>query len=376
MSDDALTKLFLPSRARAEGDLSEHSLVGRVVAGDRIAAEAFLKRAIPTISTIVQKIEPEARAAHQALLYVLGELKEDGYRRLRAFNGRASLASFLALVTRELLAKRAAEKLLENPNAGWVGFARMFERDIHNRIARRFPYDGGSGRHDDLYQDVCEKLVEHNCQRLRKYSGKGSFIGFLGQVVDHLLTDMMRREAPRQRLPAAIQRMPKLEQDIYAAIAWKGCAPEAARLCEFLRNLQDDPDPSAVGAALARVMDVAVAAKSDAALRPKMVSLDGANGASEEALLSFNADTPEDELLLAEEEREREALIAIIRENAETLAVDERLYLQVVFGTADTIPRREIAQILGCSVDEVDRLKQRAQRWFAVLRQKFENDGV
>ena len=47
---------------------------------------------------------------------------------------------------------------------------------------------------------------------------------------------MMRRDVPRQRLPAAIQRLPQLEQDVYKAIAWKGCAPEAAKLAEFLEE--------------------------------------------------------------------------------------------------------------------------------------------
>ncbi len=231
---------------------------------------------------------------------------------------------------------------------------------------------GGNGRWDDIYQDICEKLVEDDCRRLRKYGGEASFIGFVLEIVENLLTDMMRREVPRQRLPAAIQRMPQFEQEIYKAIAWKGCAPDTARLAEFLRRRDADPEPDVVAAALARVMEAVTPRKGDGAPRPKTVSLDAIIDAVEEKLSDQSATTPEEDLLLAEEEREREALIATIRASAAMLADDERLYLQVVFGTPEKIPRRRIAELMGCSVAEVDRLKQKTQRWFASLRREFE----
>lgn len=379
MSDHALTKFFLPSRQSAgpEGLASEHALLARVIAGEAAAAAEFLRIAIPPISVAIEKIETDEEERHAALLYVLAKLKDDGYRRLRAFNGRARLASFLILVARELLAQRAAGQLFEDSNAGWIQFTRIFDQDIQARIAKRFPHDAGNARWEDIYQDICEKLVESDCRRLRAYSGEGNFIGFVLTIVDRLLIDIMRREAPRRRLPAAIKRMPQLEQEIYMAVAWKACAPDVARLSDVLQGRIDaDPEPDAIRDALARVMDVVTPLEGDNHHRPKTVSLDAIIGAVEEQLSDSSSTTPEDELVFAEEERERDALIAMICASVETLAADEKLYLQVVFSTSENIPRRKIAQILGCSVEEVDRLRQRTQRWFATLRREFQNNGA
>ncbi|MGA3303288.1 MAG: hypothetical protein ABSC72_08375 [Methylovirgula sp.] len=374
MGDDTLTKFFLAAPgASAGGDpASELALVARICAGDQAAAAEFLRLAIPPIALVIEKIEKDQSERKAALLYVLAKLKEDDYRRLRAFKGRARLATFLKLTIRELLAQRVADRLKDDPNAGWIRFKRIFDQDIRSAVARRFPFDSGSGRWEDLYQDICEKLIEDNFRRLRKYSGEGSFIGFTLEIVENLLTDMMRRDVPRQRLPAAIQRLPQLEQDVYKAIAWKGCAPEAARLTEFLRSRTVDPEPDAVGHALSRVIEAVTARKSDG-LRPKTVSLDAILGGVEEKLKDDASSTPEKDLLLAEEESEREALIATVRRSAASLSAEEKLYLQVVFGSSEKIARRDIAQLLGCSVTDVDRLKQKTQRWFAALRQNFQD---
>ncbi|HEY1735098.1 MAG TPA: hypothetical protein VGG12_00485 [Methylovirgula sp.] len=373
MGDDTLTKFLLPGAAEGRDPTSEQALVARICAGDQAAAAEFLRLAMPPITLVIEKIEKDNAERKAALLYVLAKLKEDDYRRLRAFKARARLATFLKLVVRELLAQRVADRLKDDPNAGWIRFKRIFDQDIRAAVARRFPFDSGSGRWEDLYQDICEKLIEDDFRRLRKYSGEGSFIGFTLEIVENLLTDMMRRDVPRQRLPAAIQRLPQLEQDVYKAIAWKGCAPEPARLTEFLRSRAADPDPEAVQQALSRVMEAATLRKSDGGARPKAISLDAILGGVEDKLQDDSSNTPEEELLLAQEEREREALIATVRRNAASLSDEERLYLQVVFGSSEKIARREIAELLGCSVTDVDRLKQKTQRWFATLRQNFQD---
>lgn len=375
MSDKALTKFYLPPQGYdgAENSAAEQALISRLGDGDSAAAAELLKLAIPPISLVIEKIERDPNERRAALLYVLGKLKEENYRRLRAFKGKARLATFLKLTARELLAQRAADRLVKDPNAGWIRFRRIFDQDIRAAVARRFPFDSGSGRWEDLYQDICEKLIEEDFRRLRKYSGEGSFIGFVLEIVENLLTDMMRREVPRQRLPAAIQRMPKLEQDVYKAIAWKGCLPEAGRLTEFLRSREADPAPEAVSQALVHVMEAAAPRKDAVAARPKTVSLDTILGAVEEKHAASDATTPEEDMLLAEEERERASLISAIRASAVNLSAEEKLYLQLVFGAPDRVARRDIARLLNCSVTDVDRLKQKTQRWFAFLRQEFQN---
>lgn len=348
-------------------------LISRLVAGDASAAAAFLHRAIPPLSAAIAKIEPQQHEQHAALLYVLTELKDDDYQRLKAFDGRASLSSFLVLLARELLARRAVDRLLEDPENGWPRFKRIFDHDIHIRIAKRFPFDAGTGRWEDIYQDICVKLVENNCRRLRDYGGKGSFVGFILKIVKNLLSDELRRDIPRRRLPAAIERMPALEQEIYKAVAWENCAPDVSRLTDVLRGrVVEEPGEADLRAALARVTEAVPGLQAAAPARPKIVSLDGAPATIESEFAQSYGLTPEEQLLLAEEESTREVLIARIKASAQSLSDEERLYLQLAFG-AEPMPRRRIAELMHCPVEDVDRLKKKIQRWFAAIREAHEN---
>jgi len=351
----------------------ERSLVAGVLAGDLEACAEFLRAGTPPLQVAVEKIEADENDRRAALLYVFAKLREDGYWRLRAFNGRPRLSVFLALTARELLAQRAAVGILQNSRVGWIRFKRVFDGDIFARIKMRFPHDD-STRWDDLYQDVFEKLVEDDYRRLRTYRG-GNFIGFVHVVVDRLLIDLLRREAPRRRLPAAIKPLPRLEQEIYVAIAWKECEADVSRLTEFLRGRLDrDPDENAVREALAHVLEIVVLPPREPSARPTTVSLDAILSAAVQVILATSSPTPEEALLLAEEEEHRDAMVALVRTRAEELLPIEQFYLQVAFGATDPLPRRRIAAIMGCSVDEVDRLKQRTQRWFASVRQAFEEN--
>lgn len=350
-------------------------MLAEVCAGDAAAAAQFLQTAMPALLAIVERFEPDKDAQRTAVLYVLGKLKEDGYRRLRTYNSRTPLASFLALVARELLAQRAADTLFEDPNRGWAKFKSIFDKDIFARIATRFPREAGTSRWDDIYQDVCERLIENGCRRLRAYSGDGSFIGFVLTIVDRLLIDMIRQDVPRRRLPAAIKRLPQLEQEIYMAITWRGCAATPQQLVERLhRSFDANLDEAAVAEGLAKVSAVLGPRQTENFARPKIVPLDSLDCIAEDQSSAPVAMTPEDALVLAEEENLREALIARIRASADTLCAQERLYLQLTFGASESPPRRQIAQMLGCSVEEVDRLRQRVQRWFARLRSELDHD--
>lgn len=375
-NDHALVKFVVPPRRAAipaHEPAADHALIGRLIAGDASAAAGFLHRAIPPLTAAIAKMEPQQDEQHTALLFVLTELKDENYQRLRAFDGRASLGSFLALLARELLARRAVDRLLADPENGWARFKRIFDQDIQIRIAKRFPFDAGTGRWDDIYQDICVKLVESNCRRLREYGGKGSFVGFVLKVVKNLLADELRRDIPRRRLPAAIERMPPLEQEIYKAVAWDGCPLEIPRLADLLRSrLADAPSETDLREALALVTEATPTLHAAPPAKPKIVSLDGAPAAIEGEFAQSYALTPEEQLLLAEEENTRETLIAKIRAGAAALSDEERLYLQLAFG-AEPMPRRKIAELMHCPVEDVDRLKKKIQRWFVAMREAHEN---
>ena len=90
--------------------------------------------------------------------------------------------------------------------------------------------------------------------------------------------------------------------------------------------------------------------------------------------------TLRDALQLAEEptaleEHSRAELLAAISAAAANLPSEDRCYLQTMFSATNPLPPREIASIMGCKVEDVYRLRQRARRWIAQLAERLENRG-
>src|SRR5262249_45792111 len=100
------------------------------------------------------------------------------------------------------------------------------KRDIDRIIARRFPDAVDSGRHEDVYHDLVTDLVEDGYRRIRAYDGQGSFGGFVLRIVNNLCIDLLRKEMPRRRLPAAIKRLEAVEQEVFRQLYWENCPPE------------------------------------------------------------------------------------------------------------------------------------------------------
>jgi RNA polymerase primary sigma factor len=105
-----------------------------------------------------------------------------------------------------------------------------------------------------------------------------------------------------------------------------------------------------------------------------MVSLDTSGEDGEALAVADSSITPEENLLQAEEEQTRAGLLAAVKEAAEKLPADERLYLQIVFAAADPLPAREISKIMQLPVADVYRLKQRTQRWLSEMASRLENN--
>jgi RNA polymerase primary sigma factor len=353
----AANAIAAPATAEAR---AEFALVRAVVGGDAAAAKHFIASASAPLWSAVTRLEGGDADGEAAFLHVVATLKADGFARLKAFDGRARLSTFLALVARDILAERLAVRFKAAPQEVWPHFTRFFDSDIRRRVRQNFPRDASA--QEDAYQDVCLKLVEDDFRRIRAYGGRGSFVGYVLTIVDRLLIDLVRREAPRRQLPTAIAKLPALEQAVYIATAWEGCPADARRLVAILRGrLERDPNANEIAKALARVTTAArPAARSR---RLESVSLDAMIEDGAGAGLADAAPTPEHKLLLAEEERHRLALIAAVKAAATELPADERLYLQIVFSAAEPMPARDIAKLLERPVEEVYRLKQRAQRW-------------
>jgi RNA polymerase primary sigma factor len=350
-----------PPRPPAEAQ-SELSLVRAMVAGDTAAAAQFLERASQPLWSAVTRLEGGGEDGEAAFLHVVSALKADGYGRLKAFDGRARLSTYLALVARDILAERLARRFSEATEDAWSRFARFFGQDIRRRVSQRFPRDAAASAQDDAYQEICLKLVEDNYRRIRAYDGRGSFIGFVLTTVDRLLIDLLRRDSPRRRLPAAVARLSALEQAVYTATAWDGCPPDVERLVARLRGrFEHDPDAAEIGQALSRL--TAVVRRELPAQRAESVSLETMVEDGSGLAIVDPAPSPEDQLLLVEEERHRAALVAAVKAAAADLPAAERLYLQTVFAACDPLSARDIAKLMGCPVEETYRLKQRTQRW-------------
>jgi len=369
---------FIPAAPlmRASHFGSEGKLVAAVVGGDKEAAARFVDVASASIWAVVVTLEGEGPQAEAAFLDVIVRLKADGYARLRAFDGRSRLATYLALVARDILAERLARRFVEAPGQVWSRFERFFAAEIRRRVQQRFPRDADTGLREDAYQEICLKLIEDNFHRIRAYGGHGSFVGYVLTVVDRLLVDLIRRIVPRRKLPAAIARLPPLDQAVYAAIAWDDCPAETRRVAMALRGrFEGEPDLAEVGQAIARTL-AAARLEHAAACRTEMVPLDDLNEDGNALAVADPAPSPEEALLLAEEDAARTALVVVVREAAAGLPAEERLYLQIVFSAAEPAPAREIARRMGCPVEDVYRLKQRTQRWLADIASMLEKTGA
>ena len=340
----------------------ERTLVNAVLSGEAGAASRFLEHVSTTLWSIVVRLAGDGADAEAAFLHIIASLKADDHARLRGFDGRSRLTTYLSLVARDVLADQLAGQFSKTPHEAWERFSRYFETDIRSRIGRQLPSKLGRAGREDAYQEVCLKLIENDFRRIRSYGGRGSFTGYILTVVDRILIDLIRRETPRRRLPAAVSRSSPLDQAIYAAVVWEGCPLDTDRLAAALRGrLAQDPTVADIAESVARLAGIARLER--ASPTTEAISLDALLGDGAALLIPESSPTPEDYLLLFEEEQRRTALVATVNAAAEKLPTDERLYLQILFSANEPLPARGITKLMGCPVEEVYRLKQRTQKW-------------
>src|SRR5262249_55073206 len=123
--------------------------------------------------------------------------------------------------------------------------------------------------------------------------------------------------------------------------------------------------------ALPRIVAVARLDPASHSWAARLISLDAVTDGGT-LTLTDTTPTPEDWLLLAEEESSRAALVSAIKTAAAALPPDERLYLETVFSATDPLPPRQIAKAMGCPVEDVYRLRKRAQRWIKEIAMRLE----
>ena len=331
------------------GDLAR---VTALRAGDPAPVAQFLKDISAVVWTGCRLLTGEEEEGREAFIEVMALLRADRFARLGGFTGRGALDAFVALIVRDLLAERMLRLLWSDREKGWRAFERFFEGDILRLIRRHLPGSANQDARRDAYQDVCVALIDADYRRLKAYSGSGSFAGFVLRTVDRLLIDIVRKNAPRRRLPAAVARQGVLDREVYRLVFWNRIPQRADILAAHLHGgLDRPPEIAEIVAALARV--AVHAPTGQEAVR--LVPLEAGCG----DLAAAGDSSPEEQLFQAEREEELAAALDVLTRAIATLPASERFYLTIALGGAQHPPSREIARLMQRPVEEIYKLKQR-----------------
>jgi RNA polymerase sigma factor (sigma-70 family) len=166
--------------------------------GERAHAARLAKDISGTVWTACRLLTCDEAEARQAFAEAMKALTADRFARLGAYSGRGSLATFVALSVRDLMAEHMLRLLQSDHGKAWHAFERLFEADIVRLIRKRLR-SFGEDAWRDAYQDICLKLIDDDYRRLRAYGGTGSFAGFVLRTVDRLLIDLVRGVVGRRR---------------------------------------------------------------------------------------------------------------------------------------------------------------------------------
>jgi len=335
--------------ARASQDLD---LIARLRKGERAAVESFLSdmsEAIWTACRLFAGIDEEGRRVFEE---IVDALSKNRFARLARYNGRSTLRTYTLLVVRELLSERVVGFLVTDRERTWPAFEKLFKTDIQRLVSKRIPSPSDEEQRSDAYQTICLALIDDDYRRLRAYDGSGSFGGFVLNIVDRLLIDLLRKHRARRRLPAAIANASPLDQSVFKLVYWKGLPPEPLLLLPYVdAPLGETADASTVSAALERVRVHARAEGGWPALVPMP-------GSPDEDFVDADMPTPEDNIIRDEDERTLAAAVAAMKKAIDTFTPHEQLYFTVALAGSATPPSREIARLMRCSVEDIYKLKQ------------------
>lgn len=353
--------------------MAELPLVQAVVRDEAGAWDAFVQRYSDLVYSLCVLVCREENI-EEVYLAMFASLRQERFAVLRVFDGRATLSTYLTMTLSNLLAVQLLALFEHDANRAWHAFERFFRKDILQVITAAFPparvTRAESHTHDDYYQEISLLLIEHDYHRLKAYDGRGSFAAYLRSLVRRICVDLLRRDRGRRRLPSRVKELHELEQEAFKLIYWAGQSPEEGQRTLLAQgHAQED-----IVQALARVQQ-AVGTHTDAPARAVLVPLPDMERASATHQAAF-ADTqtdPETALLTHETHRTQDALLAALREAVGQLPEQVQRYVHLRFGTTPETPPRAIALQMGCSVEEVYRLRHQA---FALLKMYLRGQGL
>lgn len=357
------------AQANSPGD---GALLAAVRRGDAGAWEEFLRRWSPVLYSVVGRfvVEGDARVAFLEIV-----------RRLHAGNGAlladwkpsSSLSAFLSLKAADQLADRITAALRLADGAGWVAFESVYGGEI-SRIVRDRARHAGLTAEDaqDLEQDVRLRLMEDQGAVLRRFSGRGSFTGFVRIVSRNLAEDLLRARLGRRREPEAVQKLDPLARRVHHLLHVDG--HHADQLEHLVRDGSGRLVPKTeIEAALAR-LDATMHGR-EPARRPQLVPLTivSSDGEERERLLPDSTADAETLLIEAQDRERQDAALEALSTALLRLPEEARTYLRHRFMVEPPLPPRRIAQLMGLPVED---LYRRRARWEAALRAELGKLGV
>ncbi len=320
------------------------ALVAAVMAGKPDAIAHFIREISGTIWASCRALSAYEGEARDNFIDVMAQLRASGFAAFRDYDGRSTLKTFTALVVRELYCRKVLQLFDSDPAKAWRIFAQLFEADIR-LINRRLPATASEDNRQDLYQSICVALMDQNYRRLRAYSGKGSFSGFVLRCADNIVRDEIRSGfAPRRRLPVPVARLGELEREVFRLVFWNSVPDRTDLLAQHLHSRFSRDFPSTeIELALTLVRKVAKSLRVSAPPQ-------GIDDSAEPS--------PEDILIQAREDEQLSAALGALTQAIQILPDDERLYLMLMLRDSPP-PPRDLARIMQRPVEDIYAMKQR-----------------
>ena len=344
---------------------SDQELVANMVAGDTTAFAVLERRMHDCVWTAcLTLMGRNERLARDGFRAVWSGLAEASFKRCGAWRGREPFETFLTVKVRELLLEWCVQLFRNEDLLAKDIFVGLFDRPIRGWVAKRHRNDVDRA---DAYQTALAELFENDCRRLRAYEPPGNFANHVKVVVDNLLRDDLRRVIGRRRLPAAIEKLTSLEQDVFKAIYWNDTPANPDTLLLVIGAPHQRSTQADVEAACLRVQKVLPAGYI---ARPKDISIDapitsGGDGDELSALVDTLPDedgvNPLQAMLDREDDEQMQAALAAMKRAMDALVDEEdRLYIRLWLEGVEK--PREIAKLMGISVNQVYVIKERVRR--------------
>lgn len=190
----------------------DRALVAAALTGTPDAVRQFLSEISGTVWASCRALSGYEGEARDNFLETIAWLRASDFAAFKEYDGRSSLKTFTALVVREFYCRKLIGLFELDAARAWRMLQDFLEVDIRRLIRRHVRAPEAEEIRRDLYQGICLHLIEQNYRRIRAWSGKGSFSGFILRCAGNILRDEIRRTiAPRRRGPAAVARLEEID---------------------------------------------------------------------------------------------------------------------------------------------------------------------